>query len=460
MKKILSILLVLIGLNKSFSQELDFRVDYSKNYATFEFLRYISEHYPENNFKSAFENSSYYNEEYRNLVKTFNNINYFYWYEYEQYPYGNKIGGSTYFLLGRNLIESETINEFRRKSFGIIPSSDLEMMSDILSEFKLVYNELVYEPNKNAFNRQLSRLSELIEQTDMSATFDKIFKFHNSSWDANVPFKVTFYPNPFDSNRFTATAFFNYAVGSMPLDFENYELLLSVVFHEACHIIYDEQSLAFKKKVDSWFNQNSSNSSQYAKLLFNEAITTSLANGYLYREFKGELLPSPWYNNTYISEMSEDIFPKVEEYLAEDKQIDKEFIDYYISAFENKHSDWLNNIEHLMMNRSIITDSINDYRELNKFFRYNNLEEKSDEISPLSLVEMKSHPITKVIVVSSDNARKLDLIKNNFSEFSEWKPNAGTDFQHTVFLSDKTYLIVINRINQSLEEHINQISVE
>ncbi len=461
MKNILLTILLSISFNFVLSQTIEFKVQFSENYATFEFLRYLSEESPQNAFKEVFNKSQYNVPEYQDLIKQFNNLNYFYWYEYEQYPYGNKIGGNTYFILGRNLIESKTLEEFKTKSYGIIPNSDLNIFYSILNQFLPIYREIIYEPTKEKFNNQLVQIKALINRTDMNMLFLQALNFHQSTWDFKIPFFVSLCPIP-DSRAkgFTATAFYNQAVSAIPQGLDNFEFLLSVMFHEAFHILYDEQSLNVKQNIAKWFESHQSNSSRYAQLLFNEAITTTLANGHLYKNIKGELLKSPWYNNEYISKMGEALFPMVKEYINAKKPMDELFVKNYIDLFDERFPDWLKDINHLMMQRFVISESKESYRTLYKKYRYANIREYKNELNVLSLEKMKTHPVTKVIIVTNDNESKLKLIKNNFNELKDWNPNYQKDFSHSQFLSDKTYLIIINSKSEDITNLLENITIK
>lgn len=461
MKKIVLIFLLFIGLKSIYAQSIEFEIQFSENYATFEFLRNISENYPDNAFKKVFEGSKYNTPEHKALIEEFNSINYFYWYEYEQYPYGNKIGGSTYFILGRNLITSKTLEEFKAKSYGIIPNNDLDKFYKILSKFLPIYREVVYKPSKEKFDKQLSNVRKLISKTDMNRLFQKALTIHQSTWDFNLPFYVTLYPIPDQrTNGFTATAFYNIAIGGIPQGLNDFELLLSVMFHEAFHIVYDEQPLTVKQEIASWFKKNTSHTAQYAQLLFNEAVTTSLAQGYLYEEIKRNPLKKPWYNNPFISEMAEAMYPMVEEYIVAKKPIDEVFIKNYIDLFDTKFKHWIKNFNHLTMNRFVISESGKSYGTLYNAHPYANISEYKNELNSLTIEEMKSHPVTKIVIVTKDNKTALDLIKNSFVELKDWNPNTEKEFVFSQFLNDKTYLVILNSKTENISGLLENLSIE
>jgi len=151
----------------------------------------------------------------------------------------------------------------------------------------------MYQPNKAVFEQQLQALKTLIVSKNIASYFMMGEKFYNSSWDNTIPFQLVFYPLP-GTKHFTATAFYNNAVSALPVGFTNYNKLLSVMLHETFHILYDEQSLAFKQDIEKWFTSNPSKNGRYAFLLMNEALATSLGNGYVYGQLNGKEDTAEW----------------------------------------------------------------------------------------------------------------------------------------------------------------------
>ena len=80
-----------------------------------------------------FNNSRFNQEHYRALIAGLEKLPIDYTYEYPEFPYGEKIGGSTESLLKRNLINSRTIDEFKRSSLGLIPTVNLFNLATTLT---------------------------------------------------------------------------------------------------------------------------------------------------------------------------------------------------------------------------------------------------------------------------------------------------------------------------------------
>jgi len=68
--------------------------------------------------------------------------------------------------------------------------------------------------------------------------------------------------------------------------------------------------------------------------------------------------------------MAKQIYPIVKEYLTQNKQIDKDFIDKYITSYDSNFSDWTNELDNLFTNRYVITDNADDLNYFNKNYRY------------------------------------------------------------------------------------------
>jgi hypothetical protein len=72
---------------------------------------------------------------------------------------------------------------------------------------------------------------------------------------------------------------------------------------------------------------------------------------------------------------------------------------------------------------------------------------------------MKQAPITKVTIITRDNERAIQLLKQNFKELENWRPDAKADFDYSVWLGDKTYLIIINVVKQTTAQHLAEFKV-
>ncbi|MGB4775580.1 MAG: hypothetical protein WBP45_10430 [Daejeonella sp.] len=455
-KGLLFILLLLFIIPVVTQSQPKFNVKFSEQLAVYEFVKNLSGYYPTNSFKETFTKSEYNQEKYKKLIGVFDNLQIHQSFQYQGYPYGQKIPVMATNLLRHNLIESKSLEEFKHLSIGIIPNAELIQLTLILSEFKPVYQELIYKPNKEKFESQLKELSTFVGSKNIASYFEKGLTFYHASWDNSIPFEIALLPKP-DSNGFSAEAILNNAVSEIPGGFNDFNVLMSVLLHEIYHIVYDEQSLDLKLQIEQWFGANNSRNSQYAYLLFNEALATSLGNGYTYEQLSGTIDKGDWYTVKYVNLMAKKIYPLVQSYVQQQKAIDKNFVDEYVKVYDENFSVWLSELDHVLTYRFVMAENREDVNFINRNYGYCSISEAQYPTSESGIERMKEIPITKVIIVSSQNRAKLELIKKCFPELKEWKFNSATEFVYSRLLKDKTHLIIINKINTPAEDLFNKI---
>jgi hypothetical protein len=439
---------------KLLAQGPPFEIKYSEPLAVYVFVNELSSKKGDNTFKQLFLRSLYNRYKYTKLLAQFDTLMISYTYEFQEYPYSSKLPGMTEALLKKNLLSSTNLKEFKKKSVGIIPNANLLQLSTILYEFQLVYRELIYQPNKTKFEKQLIEITEYIKTKNIASFFDKGLSFYRSYWDESLPFEIAFYPLN-SSQGFSAEAFCNNAVCALKIDYKDYAAIMGVVMHEIFHILYNEQSLAVKSKLATWFNSNSSNSRTYSYLLLNEVLATALGNGYVVETLIGKKDEADWYNRKYIDQMAKKIYPLVSEYVSQKKAIDEAFVSSYISLYEESFPEWLNEMDNLMCYRYVLSDNVSDFKLTNKLYPYSSLSQFEDVVNENSIDRMKPCALTKMIIISNDNETKLALVKNKFSELKDWKYKAKSDFFYHTLLRDKTQLIIINRVKGTTENALN-----
>jgi hypothetical protein len=426
-------------------------ITFSKLLATYDFIQKLSDNYPDNEYKQTFQSSEFSTQHYSELVNQLDTLNIYESYDFQGYPTGQKIPFTTTFLIKKNLINSLSIQEFKKQTFGIIPNTELFAFSYILSEFEPIYDSLIYNPNKDNFEKQLNELKDFVQKSNLSDYFQTGLTFYGSPWDYSIPIDIAIIPS-IKKRGFTATAFLNNAVSEVPIDFKGNDILFSVLMHEIYHNIYDGQPLELKQKIQFWFKNNNSQNSQYALLLLNEALATALGNGYVYEQLNGKPDESDWYNMKYINLMAKQMYPLVKEYISQKKSMDENFVDQYIALYDNHFSDWINELDNLFSNRFVIADNREELSFFNKNYRPAGFVSSMTPVNQNSLERMKETPYTKVIVISSDHNNTLNLIKTIFPELKEWKYKVKNEFVYTTDLQDKTKLIIVNKHSSTLDE--------
>jgi hypothetical protein len=450
-------LLVFIFLTTfALGQNVKFNIKYSEQLAVFVFVQNLSENYPKNVYKTEFQKSKYNIEKYKNILLKFDSLSIDYSYKFDEFPYGSKIPMQTRDILKKNLVETTSLNEFKLRSIGIIPNKTLSDLTEIISTFTTIYNELIYNPNKEQFEKQLIEITKYSKENHIENYFETGLLFYDSVWDKSIPFEIAFYPLP-NSQGFKANAFYNNFISAIQTNLKDYKDLFSVMLHETFHIIYDEQPLEVKKDIDRYFKENKSNSSNYAYLLLNEALATALGNGYVYEKLDGQIDPNDWYYHKYIDLLARKIYPLVTDYINQKKPIDKDFIDNYIKIYDENFPNWINELENIMTYRYIITENPDDFNVFRKIFWYRSMEENNTEVTEDSIDKMQATSLTKVIIISKDNDEKLKLVKKKFKELKNWRFKADKDFSYKVLLEDKSQLIVLNQKKSTIETLIKDL---
>ena len=434
----------------TFAQKPTFNIKYSEQLAVFVFMQHISENYPENVFKTEFQKSGYNTDQYKNIISSFDKLAIDYSYSFDEFPYGSKIPMQTRDILKKNLIETSNLNDFKLRSLGIIPSKTLIDLTAMISTFTPIYNELIYKPNKEQFEKQLLEISKYSKEHKIEDFFETGLLFYNSSWDNSIPFEIAFYPLP-NSQSFTAQAFYNNFISAIQTNLSDYKDLFSVMLHETFHILYDEQSLEVKKEIDSYFKENKSKNSNYSYQILNEVLATALGNGYVYEKLAGKTDLNDWYYHPYINLLAQKIYPLVTEYIAQKKSMDKHFIDTYIQIYDDNFPNWINELENIMTYRYVLSENEDDFNAIGNMFWYCSSEENSTEITESSIAKMRNTSLTKVIIVSKNHVEKLNLIKRSFPELKNWKFNADKDFSYKILLADKSQLLILNQKESTIE---------
>jgi hypothetical protein len=425
-------------------------VTFSKFTASYDFVQKLSNYYPDNEYKKIFKSSEFNTDYYIGLLAQLDTLNIQESLPFQGYPYGQKSNLQTLSLLEKNLINASSIDDFKKQSFGIIPNDQLFALSNIISSFEPVYDRLIYLPNKKKFEKKLEELRSFVQKTDLSKYFEAGQYFYGTQWDNSIPIDIAIIPS-ISNEGFTASAFLNNAISEVPLSFKENDILFCVLMHEIFHLLYDGQSLELKQNIEKWFQENPSKNSQYAYLLLNEVLATALGNGFVFEGLNGTTDKTDWYNVKYINLMAQKIYTPLKEYISRKKSLDQSFIDQYIKTYDEQFSEWSHELEHLLTYRYILSDDQEDFNYFRKNYRYTSNSVYGAPIDQNSLEKMKQTPITKVIIVSNEHKRKLNLIKNTFIELEGWKFTPQKEFVYTTSLRDKTRLIIINICSTKFE---------
>lgn len=433
-------------------------IKFSEQLAVLVFVQNLSSNYPDNPFKTEFSKSPYNIRKYQNYINGLDTLAIDYTYQFSGFPYGSKLPGMTKELLNKNLIATDNLTDFKLRSIGLVPNSTLDQLVTIISEFTPIYRELIYNPNKDQFEKQLTDIIAYSNSKGIADYFDVGLHFYNSTWDYSIPFEIAFYPLP-NSEGFTAHAFYNNFISAVQTDLTDYKVIFSVMLHEIYHIIYDEQSLSVKTSLYNYFKHHPSKNGMYAYLLLNEVLATSIGNGFVFEKLEGKTDTQDWYNWKYINLMAKQAYPLVKQYIVDRKPIDESFVNSYIKLYDQNFPDWINEMDNLMNYRYTLSQKRADFNTIKQLYPHRSMSEDEDEITPGSIEKMKAVPMTKIIIVSKNNTATLEMIKGKFPELKNWKYQNQKEFEYHILLNDKTWLFIINQKSTSTETIIKKLRI-
>lgn len=416
MKKVYLLFFVLLLCKHSFSQQL-VNVRFSKPFAIIKFLETSKGgHSISQTFKHQID-TSYLNRDtlFLRLVSAYKSLNLDYVYSKDQYPAKRKRATSTWDLICIAAISSNTNEEFFNKIIGILPNTDYLQLKQIVAQTEAYYDPFIYNRSKAVVENKTRELQELSPK--LNELFDQFKLFYGSSWDKSIPFNLTIYPIRGNHGETTATPHANsLEMGFLMMDDDNYSML-SVGMHEMCHVLYDEQPLSMQRMIDSAFANNTNPYSKFAYNYFDEALATALGNGFAYNYLTNEMDSGEWYNDRYINAFSKTLYPLVEQYIIEKKQLDKAFIQKSITLFKDSFPNSIYDIESLLMSSDLYFENdtaeiIDDYiGMIHHTFRIYNSNISIPIIGTTSLESIRRSDKTQLIVIHKNQLQSLAELK-------------------------------------------------
>lgn len=362
------------------------------------------------------------NGEFKALVRSYQTLQLDNSYSKRYYPEKRKHTTSTWDLLCIAAISSATNDEFLSRIIGILPNDDYLKLKQVLIKGEPFYDAFIFKGEQAAIQAKLADLKTF--EPKLNLLFEKFKVFYGSSWDKAVPFNLTIYPIYGQTGQTTATPHANSLEMGFLLKDKNNNDMVAVGMHEMCHVLFEEQPLALQLEIDSLF----STANPYAKLAYryiDEALATSLGNGYAYKYLSGEMDAGEWYSDTYIDRYAKALYPLTSQYLEEHKPMDKAFVLKAIDLFKQTFPDALYDIDALMMRSDLyFEDDISEtvdgmINTLDNTFRIYMSNTSIPIDDPASIENIKNSEHTQVLVIHRNQAKNLKLLKTLFPELKK-----------------------------------------
>lgn len=369
---------------------------------------------------------------FKRLCLEFKNIQTDYNFKREEFPENRRQNRSTKDLIDIALVNSNTLDEFKNKTIGILPNSEQQKLVNVLKQTEKFYDNLLWNNNEQKLSNQKKELE--LYASKSSEIFNKFQHFYNSSWTTDIPFIVTLYPIPGKRGNSTATPHANsLCVGVLTDEIRHIERI-GVVLHEMCHVLYDEQTKEFQHEIEKWFDNNSSPYKQYAYNFFDEGLATALGNGWAFKNLSGSIDTSEWYDNEYINGFAKELYPLVEDYINNNQQIDKQFIDKSIELFAKKFPNSVSDYGILLNRVSIYSDAETDLERadlmntIGEKFQLSNVNSSSPILDKTSLELLKNSTQTQLVIISKNHKDNFNALRKMFPILSKINPTTNTIF--------------------------------
>ena len=432
MKKIIITFCFLTSIQLTFGQDIiTFKI--SKPYCIFNFLETATNQQGTSSTLNDFIALNTKNDSvFKRLCLEFKNIQTDYNYKREEFPENRRQNRSTKDLIDIALVNSNTLDEFKNKIIGILPNSEQQKLVNVLKQTEKFYDNLLWNNNEQKLSNQKKELE--LYASKSSEIFNKFQHFYNSSWTTDIPFIVTLYPIPGKRGNSTATPHANsLCVGVLTDEIRHIERI-GVVLHEMCHVLYDEQTKEFQHEIEKWFDNNSSPYKQYAYNFFDEGLATALGNGWAFKNLSGSIDTSEWYDNEYINGFAKELYPLVEDYINNNQQIDKQFIDKSIELFAKKFPNSVSDYGILLNRVSIYSDAETDLERadlmntIGEKFQLSNVNSSSPILDKTSLELLKNSTQTQLVIISKNHKDNFNALRKMFPILSKINPTTNTIF--------------------------------
>ena len=219
---------------------------------------------------------------------------------------------------------------------------------------------------------------------------------------------------------------------------------LGVIFHELCHILYQNQAADIQQHQERLFLSHPSPYKILAYQILDEALATALGQGWYYQQLNGALDLDIWYAVEQIDKVSKTIYMLVEEYVDASKTLDTVFVNRYLQLYENEFAESLFEVQSNISNVNLLIDEsfANPNVLFPYFFQHFNMRsiQHFNPIDEQHFYDWQNKLGTKMIILDK-KANSNYFIKNKL----EWLPlnNKIKDTLYTNIVNGEQYYILM-----------------
>ncbi|MBI5217642.1 MAG: hypothetical protein HY958_01755 [Bacteroidia bacterium] len=428
MKKLLIVFFALCSYQVIAQNNIKIEVKFNRINSLMRFIDIITASHSEvYNIGKLFQQSKYNDPKSRQYIEDYKSLRLNHSFEYEGYPENRHNGGNTKNLLLIASSNATDMNDLRIRCLGLFPQKDQKKLFEILQYFTPIYDSLIWKPYEKDLLNQQQLLSNFIQKQNIETRFRQIATFYHSEWQSDLPFYIYLNPVPGKHSTTNAAPLGNIIMADICLETQDHAVLLSIVLHEMCHLLYSEQSTEMQTNFENFFLSNKSDFKIHSYNWINEAFASAIGNGWIYKQFTGKLDTAEWYNNFYINSYSKKIYPIVSNYLESNKSIDNYLVENCISIFSQTFPDATIEYNNLLTFFSLVTDTTPGliYNKLFQYFEPRSMN-ASTPIELSTIKEMKESFNTQFMIVTKDHDKNYKLLAKEINGIQ--KTETSKDF--------------------------------
>ena len=463
MKHIFLVPLYLSLVFPGFGQNNFIQIETNKTLCLFSFLETASnQRSVSRSFHNFIQENLGTDEAFAQLVQEYAQLKLEYSFKREEFPETRHPYRTTKDLIWVAASNATSIPDFSQRIIGYLPQKTHGSLIKLLTQVEPFYDALVWEKEQAHIARIERQLSAYRSQ--IADLYLKVSQFYGSSWDASIPFKIMLYPIPLDQGGTTAIPKGNALICSFLSHREDeYKGTLGIIIHEMCHILYDEQPIAFQRQIDQWFTNAPSEYSKLAYSYLDEGLATVLGNGWSYEALHGTVDTTDWYNNVYINGFAKALYPLTKTYMAKGRQMDSVYVFQAIDIFTQTFPKAIDETDLLMNELRLYANSEEEAdvnlisTQIRNHFQIRSMWFSTPVADERSTQSWQTPQVTKVFIVEDDHDETLQLLNERFANLEIQTPMNSLD----VFKDEDTnsYVIILNLENlQYLEKGFEQLA--
>ena len=411
--------------------------------------------------KSKFNND----ENLKKLLQQYKNLKISYAYHFDSYPKyrfmaRDKSTKDLFYILSSR---SESLEDFKRVSVGIIPFHEHQQLFEILKAVEPIYDELIWDPYYGTAQKRLKELKQYAQKINLNGKFRPIATFLNSSWPTDIPIVVSFSIVPGEKVRLVPPPQGNTIFCGLLTESDDYSWYIGLITHEFSHKAFAEQSLMMHQQIEQWFTSSKSPHRGMVNFIFNEAL-----GGGIGHKIKEDLLGRPHeftYGQSFMRDYDQAIYPLVVSYLNDAKSIDKNFINESLRIYEETFPNALREYSYLFQAYYLLTDADDSRkRNLTGLIRKNisgplMYEFGNPIIDDKNIDALIAYDFTKLLVITKNHEKTIEYLKGKISELDRFE---NLDMESDFVLSfndvqEKPYVIINIHSFEKYEEVLKKM---